>query len=155
MDEQKRQSEKEEAIKEGIERGMALIRENLKIYGMKADGEKTLICEAKDYDSLWEEALNNIKLMAKTETTDKAEEYLNNWKRERADFLNYKKDEVKRLEEFVKFANEAIVLEVIEILDDLEKAATEIKNEGLDQVSKKFQELLKKYGVERIKTKGA
>lgn len=81
----------------------------------------------------------------------KVEEYLNNWKRERADFLNYKKDEKKRLEEFVKFANEAVILEAIEILDDLEKAAKEIKNEGLNQVLNKFQELLKKYGAERIK----
>ena len=82
-------------------------------------------------------------------------EYLNNWKRERADFLNYKKEEAKRLEEFVKFANEAVILEVIEVIDDLERAAKEVKNEGLDQVLKKFQELLKKYGVERIKVENA
>src|SRR3989344_4012980 len=78
-------------------------------------------------------------------------EYLNNWKRERADFLNYKKEEAKRLEEFVRFANEAVILEVIDTIDDLERAASEVKNEGLNQVLKKFQELLKKYGVERIK----
>ena len=93
-----------------------------------------------------------------------AEEYLNNWKRERADFLNYKKDEAKRLEEFVKFANEAVVLDVIDIIDDLERAcqnfagqnlggqAAEL-NKGLGQVLKKFQDLLKKYGVERTETK--
>ncbi len=80
-----------------------------------------------------------------------AQEYLDSWKRERADFLNYKKDEIKRLGEFVKFANEAVILEVIEALDDLEKAAKEINNEGLDQILKKFQDLLKKYDVERIK----
>lgn len=82
------------------------------------------------------------------------DEYLNNWKRERADFLNYKKDETKRLEDFVKFANEAVILEVIEVLDDLERAAKEVKNEGLGQVLNKFQELLNKYGIERIKTEG-
>ncbi|MBI2674629.1 MAG: nucleotide exchange factor GrpE [Candidatus Yanofskybacteria bacterium] len=83
------------------------------------------------------------------------EEYLNNWKKERADFLNYKKDEVKRLEEFVRFANEAVILEVIEVIDDLERATKEVKNEGLDQVLKKFQDLLKRYGVERIEVKDA
>ncbi len=83
-----------------------------------------------------------------------AEEYLNGWKRAQADFVNYKKDEAKRLEEFVKFANVSLVMEVIELLDDLETAAKEIKNVGLDQVIKKFQELLKKYEVERIKTDG-
>lgn len=92
-----------------------------------------------------------------------AQEYLNNWKRERADFLNYKKDEVKRLEEFVKFANEAIVLEVIEVLDDLEKARQNFSKQnlggqaaqdGLAQIINKFIELLNKYGVERIKVEG-
>lgn len=85
----------------------------------------------------------------------KAEEYLNNWKRERADFLNYKKDESKRVEEFVKYANEDLLTEIIEALDDLERAAKEIKNEGLDQVVKKFSSLLGKYGVERIGVGGA
>lgn len=88
------------------------------------------------------------------------DEYLNNWKRERADFLNYKKDETKRLEDFVKFANEAVILEVIEVLDDLERARQnfaeqnlggQAAQEGLAQVVNKFMELLKKYGVERIK----
>ncbi|OGN03682.1 MAG: nucleotide exchange factor GrpE [Candidatus Yanofskybacteria bacterium RIFCSPHIGHO2_01_FULL_43_42] len=92
------------------------------------------------------------------------EEYLNNWKRERADFLNYKKDEAKRLEEFVKFANEAVILEVIDIIDDLERAhqnfvkqnlGGQAAQEGLDQVLKKFQDLLKKYGIERIRVEGA
>ena len=78
------------------------------------------------------------------------DEYLNNWKRERADFLNYKKDEAKRLEEFIKFANESVVLEILEVLDDLEQAAKEIDNEGLSQVLKKFQDLLGRYDVERI-----
>jgi len=83
-----------------------------------------------------------------------AEEYLNNWKRERADFINYKKDEIKRLEEIVKFGNEALILEIIEILDDLELAAKHRndKAEGLEPILKKFQDFLKKYEVERIKT---
>lgn len=83
------------------------------------------------------------------------DEYLNNWKRERADLLNYKKDEAKRLEEFIKFANESVILEVIEVLDDLERASKEVKNEGLDQVLNKFQDLLKKYDVEKINAEGA
>lgn len=85
-----------------------------------------------------------------------AEEYLNNWKRERADFINYKKDEAKRLEEFAKFANEGLILEVIEILDDLEIALKHSSSDfnGLNQIMKKFGDWLKKYGVERIKVAG-
>ena len=84
----------------------------------------------------------------------KSEEYLNGWKRAQADFVNYKKDETKRLVEFLKFGNESLILEIIEVLDDLDNAAKELKNSGLDQVIKKFQELLKKYSTERIKVEG-
>ncbi len=85
-----------------------------------------------------------------------AEEYLNNWKRERADFINYKKDEAKRLEKFVKFANEGLILEMIEILDDLELVAKHEngKANDLELILKKFLDFLKKYEVERIKTYG-
>src|SRR3989344_4745828 len=69
-----------------------------------------------------------------------AEEYLNNWKRERADFVNYKKDEGRRMEEFVKFANESLILELLDVVDDLYLAAKEVKNDGLNQVIKKFEE---------------
>lgn len=83
-----------------------------------------------------------------------ADEYLNGWKRAQADFINFKKDETKRLTEFLKYGNEVLVLEIVDVLDDLDNAAKEIKNDGLEQVRKKFQELLKKYGVERIKVAG-
>lgn len=83
------------------------------------------------------------------------DEYLNNWKRERADFINYKKDEAKRMEEFARFSGEVILLEVIEVLDDLERAAGEINSDGLKQVLKKFQNLLRNYSIEKINTDGA
>ena len=83
------------------------------------------------------------------------EEYLNNWKRERADFINYKKDEAKRMEEFVKFANVSVIMEVLDAIDDLYSANKQLNNTGLTQTIKKFEDLLKKYGVEKIKTDGA
>ena len=88
------------------------------------------------------------------ETKDRAQEYLDNWKRERANFLNYKKDEVKRLSEFAKFADEGVILEVVELVDDLETASKEIEDPGLNQIMKKFEEFLKKHNVERIDTGG-
>ena len=70
------------------------------------------------------------------------EEYLNNWKRAQADLINYKKDEMKRMEELIKFGNEALVLEIIEIVA------------GLEMVTKQFETILKKYSVERIAVAG-
>ena len=91
-----------------------------------------------------------------TETVaqSKEEEYLNNWKRERADFTNYKKEEARRVEEFVKYANEDLVLEMMELVDDLEIVAKEVPGVGLENIAKRFSELFKKYGVERIEVEG-
>lgn len=84
-----------------------------------------------------------------------ADEYLNNWKRERADFINFRKDEAKRMEEFVKFSNEGLILEIIEMIDDLEIAAKhQNEKDGLNAILNKFWDLLKKYKVERIKVAG-
>ena len=60
-DEQKRQAEKEEAVFLALLKGMALIRRDLKIYGMKKDRSLTLISESKGYDNLWGDALRELK----------------------------------------------------------------------------------------------
>lgn len=83
-----------------------------------------------------------------------AKEYLVNWQRERADFLNYKKDEARKLGEFIKFANGSLVLELLEVIDDLELATNYSNNKGVDNVLKKFQDLLSGYGVERMNMEG-
>src|SRR3989344_8826539 len=80
----------------------------------------------------------------------KCEEYLNNWKRAQADLINYKKDEMKRMEELVKYGNEAIILDVVDVVGNLELAATHINDEGLKITLKQFESVLSKYGVERI-----
>jgi molecular chaperone GrpE len=107
----------------------------------------------------------NNDLEAELEKTkNQAQEYLDNWKRERAEFLNYKKDEAKRLSQLAKFANEGMIVEIIEILDNIEMAMKhtpeKVKQEhgdwleGLSRSLKDFEELLKRYEVERIKTEG-
>lgn len=89
------------------------------------------------------------------ECQKQAEEYLNGWKRARADFLNYQKDEAKRLEEAMKFGNEVLLLEIIEIADDLEAGAKhQPENGGIVQISRKLHDLMAKYGIEEIKVEG-
>jgi molecular chaperone GrpE len=92
-----------------------------------------------------------------------AEEYLNNWKRERADFINYKNDEAKRAEEFVKFVNKDLILDMLDFYDDFlmaygKLAPLKISEElnkwadGLLRIGEKFRDILKKYDVVKIKT---
>ena len=90
------------------------------------------------------------------------EEYLNGWKRERADFLNYKKEEMERFGELIKYANESLILKLLPILDNLYIAEKEIpenfKNnqwvEGLLKIKTQILDFLKGQGVEEIECLG-
>lgn len=88
------------------------------------------------------------------ELKKKADEYLNNWKRERADFLNYKKDEIERTLSLVKHSVEKFVLNLLPILDNIYLAQSHLKDDGLAQIIKQFEEFLAKEGIEVIKTDG-
>jgi len=59
----------------------------------------------------------------------KEQEYLENWKRERAAFLNYKKEEAERVGEFVKFANQELILKILPILDNIYIAEKKLPGE--------------------------
>jgi len=90
-----------------------------------------------------------------------AEEYLNNWKRERADFVNYKKDEAKRMEEFIKFASEGIIIELIDVIDAIEVARKQLPEfkeleawkMGFDSSLGKLNKFLEKFGVKKVEIK--
>lgn len=92
----------------------------------------------------------------------KKDEYLAGWQRARADFLNYKKEEMERIKEILKYGNENLILKILPILDNFEKAEKEIpgdkKNdkllEGILQIKTQFQDFLKNQGIEEIKTVG-
>jgi molecular chaperone GrpE len=94
------------------------------------------------------------KLSDVEELKNKAEEYLNGWKRERADFLNYKKDEMERIGQLVKYANEEIILNILPILDNLSLAESHIKDPGLSQIKKQLEDFLQKEGIEPIEVLG-
>ena len=90
------------------------------------------------------------------------EEYLMGWQRARADFLNYKKQEIKRLKEILEYGSQELILKILPILDNLEKAETHIPLDfkddewvkGILQIKNQFQVFLKKQGIEEIKTIG-
>jgi len=75
------------------------------------------------------------------------QEYLNGWKRAAADLANYKKEELKRFEEFAKLANAALILNLLPVLDSFQRSAenSPIKNQ--------LEDILKKAGVEKIEVK--
>lgn len=85
------------------------------------------------------------------------EEYLDGWKRAKADLINYKKDEAKRFESVIKFANESLVKDLILVLDSFDLALSALQNEadakkekGLYLIRQQLEDILKLSGLERI-----
>lgn len=83
-------------------------------------------------------------------------QYKDKIQRIQADFENYKKRSEKERLEFVKFANEGLILKVLEAYEDLERAleVKEDKNlrEGVELIYKKMTKILEDEGVEEIET---
>ncbi|MBU0547118.1 nucleotide exchange factor GrpE [Patescibacteria group bacterium] len=90
------------------------------------------------------------------------EEYLAGWQRERADFLNYKRDELARNNEIISYASIDLILKILPILDNLDLAEKKIPRDlinnesvkGLLQIKIQLQDILKKRGVEEIEALG-
>jgi molecular chaperone GrpE len=90
------------------------------------------------------------------------EEYLNGWKRERADFLNYKKEEMEKIGNLIKYANQELIVNILPIVDNIylaeshipEKFEKDIWIEGFIQIKSQMIEFLKNKGIEEIKTIG-
>ncbi|MFH0779970.1 MAG: nucleotide exchange factor GrpE [Parcubacteria group bacterium] len=92
----------------------------------------------------------------------KCAEYLDGWKRASADYQNLVKETAKSRREYVNYANENLILEMLPILDNFKLAFNQIpeseKNSawvaGFQHIKKQLEELLKGNGCEEIKTVG-
>ncbi len=86
------------------------------------------------------------------------EEYLAGWKRAQADLVNYRKDEQARFGEFAKFAQEAILKDLVTVMDSIALAAASIPDndpahKGLVMIKGQFESLMGKYGLEIVSAK--
>lgn len=90
------------------------------------------------------------------------EEYFLGWQREKADFLNYKKQEFERLKGTLDIAKESLFEELIPVLDNFilaEKSISEEEKErngtkGLLLIKKQLEKSLKDLGLEEVETIG-
>ena len=106
-----------------------------------------------------EEGLENVNEELE-ECKKLKDEYLDSWKRERADFINYKKEETEIVQGAVDFVKSELILKILKILDNLERAKKEIpsnlKNNdflnGIFQIENQMKDILKEEKVEEIKT---
>ncbi len=108
-----------------------------------------------------EKRLKKIKEVIKKHKKEK-EEYLQGWKRAKADYLNYKKDEHRRISTFLLKGKEDLFLKILPILDNFNRAEKEAKKrkekddllEGFLKIKNQLDSLLKEEGVEEIEIEG-
>ncbi len=89
----------------------------------------------------------------------KAEGYLANWQRAQADFINYKRRTEQEKEEIGKFANATLMLSLLPVLDDLERAFASIAPRqaklswvnGIALIKRKLRASLEAQGLSHIK----
>lgn len=107
--------------------------------------------------------LKEPEYLALKQEAGKARELQDKLLRAHADFDNMRKRLEKEKQDFVKFANEGIILELLSVLDDLERAVglAESKHEdlpaflkGVEMILAHLYEMLKEYGVKPIEAEG-
>lgn len=98
----------------------------------------------------------------KKESEDSSKELWDKYLRLQAEFDNYKKRTFKERQDFIKFANEGLILELLSILDNFERGIKsaeqkkdyELLHQGVDMISKQLHGLLETKGLNRIQSIG-
>ena len=101
------------------------------------------------------------KLTSKKKKTNKeikqlaqqVEELTAKWKRAVADYRNLEMRVAKEKKEWAQFGKQELLLAILEIFDDLERAVIHISDDGIKLIMDKFRQLLIGQGVEEIKIK--
>lgn len=103
------------------------------------------------------------ELISELDTAEKKmQEYLDGWKRAKADYLNLKKETEQRYQDLIKFANASLILEFLPVLDNFKLAVCHIPAEeknadwviGIMHIKKQMEDIFKNLGIEEIKTVG-
>src|SRR5581483_1809746 len=81
---------------------------------------------------------------------DLEEKYL----RALADYQNLEKRVAREKESFVKFSNAILILKMLPVLDNLERANEHLKDQGIELVIKQFKDALSSEGVTEIEAEG-
>ncbi len=112
------------------------------------EGEAT-VAELEDAETLRQ---------ALAEETAKAEGHLASWQRAQADFTNYKRRAEQEREETIRFANTNLMLNLLPVLDDLERAFAAIPPrlnrlewvDGIRLIERKLRANLEALGLSTI-----
>ena len=126
-------------------------KDNLNITNEQSNNQDQESLKIKELEAKLESLTKDLEKCQKEK-----EEYLDGWQRSRAEFINYQKKEQDRIIQICNYANENLISELLLVLDSLELAIDNSKNneflKTLELLKSQFENILKKNGVESIKT---
>jgi molecular chaperone GrpE len=138
-----------------MSKGGRTLAENDEVAEEKIEQGEEKIEQVEDVEALQQ---------ALAEEKEKAEKYLANWQRSQADLENYMKRAEQEQSETVEFANTILILDLLPILDDFEKALASLPVEldeekqnwtkGVELIYNKLKTILEAQGLSEIKAKG-
>jgi len=125
-----------------------------------AEEERVSAAEGKAEEELPQDAESLKALIA--EEREKAEKYLASWQRAQADFVNFKRRAEQEREETAKFANAMLILNLLPVVDDLERALDSVSTklagltwvDGIRLIYRKLRAVLEAQGLTEIETEG-
>src|SRR3989344_4342584 len=110
-----------------------------------------------------QEVLKKLKKKLK-ECESLKQEYLNGWQKDKADFINLRKQDEKERGEFVKFALGQFFKEIINVIDSFDMAMADKKHwekappewrAGIENIHSQLLKTLEKNGLRRFSPLGA
>ncbi len=118
-----------------------------------ADTEEGVAAESLDAESLKKQLEDERK---------RSESYLANWQRAQADFINYKRRTEQERGEATKFSNAMLILNLLPVVDDLERALNTVPTnlagltwfDGLRLIYRKLMAILEGQGLQAIEAEG-
>lgn len=107
------------------------------------------------------ETLEAAKALLQQEK-EEAQRFLANWQRAEADFVNYKRRVEQERGEAMRLASAALIINILPVLDDLERALTNLDIrlvgltwfDGIRLIYRKLQLVLGNAGVSQIEAEG-
>lgn len=138
--------------KKSQEKGKVMDNKKYKLM-TKEEIIRKLIKKEEELKNVEEELLDIMEIVQEKDNFSK--EYMGRLERLQADFENYKKRQEKKQKEFIEFANEGLINNLLSVIDNLERALDSTKNEkdikaikeGINNTLKGFTNILKKEGV--------
>ena len=83
------------------------------------------------------------------------QEYLAGWQRAKADFINYKKEEMARLNDMARYGSEDLIRDLITVLDNFDLGLRALERagpveKGVYMIRTQLEDIVRKRGVEKI-----